>query len=73
MSAITCTAGERVARRLTLRCATISGMRIIKSAALLLAVIITLAGCTKKGESVWDTTPIPTTQTFTLTVPAPTP
>ena len=48
-------------------------MRIIKSAALLLAVIITLAGCTKKGESVWDTTPIPTTQTFTLTVPAPTP
>ena len=37
-----------------------------------IAVLLSLSGCTKKGESVWDTTPIPTDAPITLTVSPPT-
>lgn len=33
------------------------------------ALLLLLTGC-KKGEQVWDTTPIPTDASITVTVPA---
>lgn len=45
---------------------------MLKPIAVALVVLVSLSGC-KKGESVWDTTPIPTDAPVTLTVPAPSP
>lgn len=46
-------------------------MRAARAAAALL-LLLALAGC-KRGEAVWDTTPIPTDAPVTVTVPPPAP